>query len=285
MDNVKVIILAGGQGMRLREETEYRPKPMVEVGGKPLLWHIMKQYAHYGFHDFVVCLGYKGEIIKGYFVNFDYLSSDFTIRLGVRESTTYHDIGDEKGWTVTLAQTGLNSETGSRIYQVQKYVRDCDLIMLTYGDGLADVNIRELIEFHKSHGKMVTVTGVSPPSRFGELIVDGDCVEVFSEKPQVSQSFINGGFFVFDRRLFDYLDDDPRCSFEREPLRRLAEEKQLMMYNHSGFWHCVDTMRDLVQLNQIFDSGQMPWLSAFQEQAMQSKAGNLEKIISEAERK
>lgn len=261
MTNTKVIILAGGQGMRLREETEYRPKPMVEVGGKPLLWHIMKQYAHYGFQDFVICLGYKGEVIKSYFINFDYLSSDFTISLGSRDSIICHEIGVEKGWTVTLAQTGQTDETGSRIRQVKKYVKDCELIMLTYGDGLADVDIGKLVAFHKAHGKIATVTGVSPPSRFGELITDNDLVEVFSEKPQVSQGCINGGFFVFDQRIFNYLSSEPSCSFEREPLRRLADERQLMMYHHTGFWQCVDTMRDLVQLNQIYAAGHMPWMT------------------------
>jgi glucose-1-phosphate cytidylyltransferase len=259
MKNTKVIILAGGQGMRLREETEYKPKPMVEVGGKPLLWHIMKQYAFYGFDDFVICLGYKGPHIKSYFLNFDFLMSDFTIQLGQRESIVCHDRGAETGWKVTLADTGLLAETGCRLKSVEKYVQDCDLIMMTYGDGLANVDMNELVKFHKSHGRIATVTGVSPPSRFGELLVRDNLVETFSEKPQVAEGKINGGFFVFDRRVFNYVEKSPSCSFEREPLQRLAAEGQLMMYAHKGFWHCVDTMRDLVQLNQMWDKGQAPW--------------------------
>ncbi len=247
--------------MRLREETEYRPKPMVEVGGRPLLWHIMSHYASHGFKDFVICLGYKGEIIKDYFLNFDYLNSDFTVTLGSPQNTTCHDARAEYGWTVTLANTGLVAETGSRIKQVQKYTSDCDLILLTYGDGLSDVDIAREVDFHKSHGKIATVTGVSPPSRFGELVVDNKQVHVFSEKPQVSKGIINGGFFVFDRRIFSYLSPDPGCSFEREPLQSLAEDGELMMYQHAGFWHCVDTMRDLVQLNQMYNSGNTPWMT------------------------
>jgi len=247
--------------MRLREETEYRPKPMVEVGGRPLIWHIMKHYAQRGFKDFVVCLGYKGEVIKSYFLNFDYLAGDFTITLGFRESVTLHDQRDEYGWTVTLANTGLNNETGSRIKQVEKYAKDCDLIMLTYGDGVSDVDLGKLVEFHRSHGKIGTVTGVSPPSRFGELLVDGAQVTVFSEKPQVSSGAINGGFFVFDRRLFQYVSADPACSFEREPLQKMAADGELMVYHHKGFWQCVDTLRDLVQLNQLWASGKSPWIS------------------------
>src|SRR5437870_4248040 len=184
MAKTKVIILAGGQGMRLREETEYRPKPMVEVGGRPLLWHIMKHYSRHGYKDFVVCLGYKGEYIKSYFLNFDYLAGDFTITLGERGSIACHDKRDEYGWTVTLANTGLSSETGSRIKQIEKYTDDCDLIMLTYGDGVSDVSIEKLVDFHRSHRKIATVTGVSPPSRFGELVTMGEQVAVFSEKPQ-----------------------------------------------------------------------------------------------------
>lgn len=260
MSSIKVVILAGGQGMRLREETEYRPKPMVEVGGKPILWHIMKQYAYHGFKDFVVCLGYKGEHIKQYFLNFDVLMNDFTIRLGARDSVVCHDRGSE-GWTVTLANTGLNSETGSRLKQIERYTSDCDLIMMTYGDGVSDIDLKSLLKFHRLHGKIATVTGVSPPSRFGELLVRDAVVEVFSEKPQVSFGRINGGFFVFDRRIFDYVSEEPTCSFEREPLQRLAEKRELMMYEHDGFWHCVDTMRDLIQLNQLWKMGEAPWYS------------------------
>lgn len=260
MRSAKVVILAGGQGMRLREETEYRPKPMVEVGGRPLLWHIMRHYANYQFKEFVICLGYKGEVIKGYFLNFDYLSGDFTLTLGTRDSIICHDQRDEYGWIITLCNTGLYAETGCRIKRIEKYVRDADLILLTYGDGISNVDLDALVRFHHSHGRIATVTGVNPPSRFGELVVNGNEVRLFSEKQaQGHSNFINGGFFVLDRRVFDYVSLDPACSFEREPLQRLAQDEQLMMYEHKGFWQCVDTMRELVYLNQLWDSGHAPW--------------------------
>lgn len=246
--------------MRLREETEYRPKPMVEVGGKPLIWHIMQHYAAYDLNSFVVCLGYKGDSIRSYFLNFDYLTSDFTLTLGDRDGIVCHDPRIENGWTITLANTGLLSETGSRIKQIEKYLKDCDLIMMTYGDGLSNVDLNKLLEFHKSHGKIATITGVSPPSRFGELMVKDQQVEVFSEKPQVSQGFINGGFFVLDQRVFKYLSLDPSCSFEKEPLQMLAADGQLMMFEHNGFWSCVDTRRDLMLLNQLWETGNTPWI-------------------------
>jgi glucose-1-phosphate cytidylyltransferase len=260
MAKSKVVLLAGGQGMRLREETEYRPKPMVEVGGRPLLWHIMQHYARYQHKEFVICLGYKGDVIKGYFLNYDYLSSDFTLTLGSRESIVCHDQRDEYGWSITLCNTGQDAQTGSRIKQIEKYVQDAELILLTYGDGVSDVDLDELIKFHRKHGRIATVTGVLPPSRFGELMVDGDKVTTFSEKPQVSKGLINGGFFVLDQRVFNYLSADPSCSFEQEPLQNLALDGQLMMYEHTGFWQCVDTMRDLIHLNQLWNSGQPPWL-------------------------
>ncbi len=248
--------------MRLREETEYRPKPMVEVGGRPLIWHIMKHYAHHGHREFVICLGYKGEAIKSYFLNFDYFSSDFTVTLGMPDNITCHGQQQEYGWSITLADTGLESQTGCRIKLVENYVRDCDLILLTYGDGLSDVDIGALVEFHRRHGKIATITGVSPPSRFGELVVgDGGGVTRFSEKPQVSQGFINGGFFVLDRRVFNYLTADPELNFEKEPLQRLAEDGELMMYHHPGFWQCVDTMRDLVLVSSLWKNQQAPWVT------------------------
>lgn len=261
MPKSKVIILAGGQGMRLHEETEYRPKPMIEVGGRPLLWHIMKHYARHGFQEFIICLGYKGEIIKSYFLNFDYQSGDFTLTLGSRDSIVCHDQRDEYGWTVTLANTGVDSQTGSRIKQVEKYTRDCDLVLLTYGDGVSDVDLGKAVEFHLAHGKLGTVTGVCPPSRFGELVVDGAKVEIFSEKPQASGRYINGGFFIFRPEFFNYVSADPSCSFEREPLQKLAADGELMMYAHTGFWQCVDTMRDLVQLTQLWNTGRAPWVT------------------------
>lgn len=260
MAKAKVIILAGGQGMRLREETEYRPKPMVEVGGRPLLWHIMRHFAHYGLRDFILALGYKGEMIKGYFLNFDYLVGDFTITLGSRDNIVCHDQRDEYGWTITLANTGLDNLTGSRIKQVEKYSADCDFICLTYGDGVSDVDLSKLIDFHRSHGKIGTVTGVSPPSRFGELVVTDGRVDIFTEKPSAGSNFINGGFFVFDRRIFSYTDAEPSCNFEKDCLPKLAADKELMIFEHRGFWQCVDTMRDLVHLTQLWQSGHAPWV-------------------------
>lgn len=261
MAKAKVVILAGGQGLRMREETEVRPKPMVEVGGKPLLWHIMRQYAGHGFADFVICLGYRGDIIKRYFLDFHFLTSDFTIKLGSGEEAKFHGSIDESDWSVTLAETGLNSETGSRFKQIQKYVRDSDLIMLTYGDGLANVDIQRLVKFHQSHGLVGTVTGVVPPSPFGELKLKDQLVEVFAEKPKHAEGFVNGGFFVFDQRIFDYVLDAPNCSLERDCLKHVAQDGQLMMYRHDGFWQCLDTQRDLVQFQQLWSMGQTPWMS------------------------
>lgn len=273
MVKAKVVILAGGQGLRMREETETRPKPMVEVGGKPLLWHIMTQYAGHGFRDFVVCLGYRGDIIKRYFLDYHFLTSDFTINLGSSEEASFHGQLEED-WSVTLAETGLSSETGSRFKQVQKYVKDCDLIMLTYGDGLANVDIQRLVKFHRSHGLIGTVTGVVPPSPFGELKLKDSLVQVFAEKPKHADGFVNGGFFVFDQRIFDYVSDAPNCSLERDCLKNVAHDGQLMMYRHEGFWQCLDTQRDLVQFQQLLSCGQTPWLSLPEAPAKRAQAAD-----------
>ena len=248
--NPKVVVLCGGMGTRLREETEYRPKPLVEIGGKPMLWHIMKIYSYYGFKDFVLCLGYKGKMIKNYFLNYEITNSDFTLKLGSNNIKFYNSYKD-KDWIITFAETGKNAMTGARIKRIEKYI-DSDLFMLTYGDGVADINLQELIEFHKSHGKIGTVTGVSPSSRFGELVVAEDQVKKFSEKPHIKDSFINGGFFVFDKRIFNYLEDNDDCIFEREPLKNLTLDKELMIYKHKGFWQCMDTYRDLQLLNNLW---------------------------------
>lgn len=256
---MKVVILCGGQGTRLREETEYRPKPMVEVGGHPLLWHIMKLYAHSGFTDFVLCLGYKSEVIKEYFLNYEAMNTDCTIELGAPDRLQFHSNHLERGWTVTLANTGLAAQTGTRIKRVERYV-DTDEFLLTYGDGVADLNIRDVVAFHRRHGKVGTVVGVRPPSRFGELMTDErQTVVEFSEKPQASKGFINGGFFVFHRRFFDYLSEADECVLEREPLERLAKDGHLMMYPHQGFWQCMDTPRDLRLLEMLWDRGEAPW--------------------------
>ncbi len=254
---MKVVILAGGQGTRLREETEYRPKPMVNVGPKPILWHIMKTYSHYGLNEFVVCLGYKGEMIKEYFLRYRELANDFTVELGSRKVTLHH-APKEADWKVSLIDTGLNAMTGARIKRVAEYLKG-DTFLLTYGDGLCDVNVKELLEFHKEHGKLATVTGVAPPSRFGELIVKGSKVHEFSEKPQTHTGLINGGYFILDRKVLDYISDDEGCIFEKQPLENLAKDGQLMAYSHKGFWQCMDTLRDMQFLNSLWDKGEAPW--------------------------
>lgn len=247
---MKVVILCGGQGTRLREETEYVPKPLIRVGDKPILWHIMKLYSHYGFNDFVLCLGYKGNMIKNYFIDYETENNDFTVELGTK-NVTLHGAQGEKGWKVTLVGTGQNTMTGARLKLAERYI-DGDTFMLTYGDGVTDLNISELVKYHKAHGKIGTVTGVRPSSRFGELIVDGGMVKEFSEKPQVKKGIVNGGFFVFNREIFDYLGDDCSCILEREPLEELTKNSELAVFTHEGFWQCMDTLRDLKFLNNLW---------------------------------
>jgi glucose-1-phosphate cytidylyltransferase len=252
---IPVVILCGGLGTRLREETEYKPKPMVEIGGKPVLWHIMKLYAHYGFRRFVLCLGYKGNMIKDYFLNYEAMSTDFTLRLGRDNRLTYQSNHDEQDFSVTLVDTGLRTMTGGRVKRVETFI-DSDTFMVTYGDGLADLNIRALFDFHCAHGKVATLTATRPPSRFGILeLTPEDRVSSFHEKVQTE--WINGGFFVFNRRVFDYLD--PECTLERDPLERLAAEAQLMAFRHEGFWIGMDTFREYEMLNQMWDAGEAPW--------------------------
>lgn len=258
MESIAVVILCGGFGTRLREETEIRPKPMVEIGNKPILWHIMKIYGYWGFKSFVLCLGYKGEMIKEYFFNYEILNNDFSIELGNEKRTTIHGNSGEKGWEITLADTGDESLKGSRIKRVQKYIEG-DTFMLTYGDGVIDINLKELLDYHKGHGKIGTVTGVRPPSRFGELVVDKDLVSSFTEKPQSSEGLINGGFFVFNRDIFDYLSEDNKCDFEIGPLEDLAKDGQLMVYRHDGEWACMDTYRDMQYLNTLWKEGRAFW--------------------------
>ncbi len=255
---MKVVILCGGTGTRLKEETESKPKPMVEIGGKPMLWHIMKTYSNYGFKDFVLCLGFKGEKIKEYFYNYGVLKNDFTIELGDHNKIEIHRNHGEGDWKVTLADTGEANLKGSRIKQIEKYI-DGDTFMLTYGDGVANVNIKELLEFHKKHGKIGTVTGVRPPSRFGEMVISGDKVVSFTEKPQLSEGLINGGFFVFNRKIFDYLSLEKNCDFEMGPLEKLAKEGQLMVHVHRGQWGCMDTYRDMVFLNTLWNNKKAFW--------------------------
>ncbi len=255
---MKTVILCGGLGTRLREETEFRPKPMIVVGDKPILWHIMRTYSSYGCKEFVLCLGYKGDVIKNYFLEYDLVHSDFTVRLGTKEITRHSVFHDESDWQVTLAETGQQTMTGGRIKRIEKYI-DGETFMMSYGDGLANVDVRRLLKFHREKGKIATVTAVRPMARFGELSLDGDLAESFHEKPQIASGWINGGFFVFQKRVFDYLDED--CVLEKEPMERLAAEKQMAVYKHSGYWRCMDTYRDLEALNQDWTSGHPGWMS------------------------
>jgi glucose-1-phosphate cytidylyltransferase len=256
---MKVVILCGGQGTRLREETEYRPKPLVDVGGRPILWHIMKLYAHHGFRDFIMCLGYRGNMIKEYFLNYEAMNNDFTMCLGRLHQVAYHGAHHEQDFRVTLADTGLDSMTGGRVKRIEKYIdKDDDAFMVTYGDGVADVDVRKLLALHRKHGRLATVTTVCPTSRYGILDVREDGrVSSFSEKPRI-EGWINAGFFVFSRRIFEYLDGDD-CVLEREPLQRLAAEDQLMAYQHPGFFFAMDTYREYKFLNELWASNKAPW--------------------------
>lgn len=241
----------------MREETEFRPKPMVYIGAQPILWHIMKTYAHHGVTDFVLALGYKGEMIKEYFFNYEYLNNDFTIELGTR-STKIYPVHHEEGWRITLADTGQKALKGARLKRVEKYIDDEDFC-LTYGDGLSDVNVPELIDFHKKHGKIATITGVSIASRFGELKIDGNRVSRFSEKPDGAPGFINGGYMVLNRRIFERLSDCEDCDLETGILDSLAREGELMVWKHSGRWACMDTLRDMDYLNNLWDTDKAFW--------------------------
>lgn len=253
---MKVVILCGEQGLRLREETEYKPKPMIEIGGKPILWHIMKMYAHYGFKEFILCLGYKGDIIRQYFLNYESSHNDFTIYLGSRRRIVHHHRHDEEDWRVTLVDTGQDTPKGGRVKQIKPHIQGTQF-MLTYGDGVANVDIQKLVDFHKHSQRIGTFTGVRPRSRFATVDLDQHGkIKGWKEKRRL-ENFINGGFFVFDRKIFDYLTYD--CELEEEPMERLAAEGQLDMYQHTGYWECMDTYRDFVHLNEIWQTGKAPW--------------------------
>ncbi|NTW41762.1 MAG: glucose-1-phosphate cytidylyltransferase [Cellulomonadaceae bacterium] len=255
---MKAVLLAGGLGTRMREETEFRPKPMVEIGGKPVLWHLMKIFAASSIADFVICTGYKGEQIKEYFLNYAALNSDFTIRLGQGGSPVFHDDHLESDWNVTVADTGAATLTGGRVERIRRYV-DGERFIVTYGDGLADIDLGALLAFHESHGRKATITTVRPLSRFGLVDVD-DSSEVtrFREKPQM-EDWVSAGFFVFEPSVFDYLHDTDDVMLEHEPLARLAAEGELAAYRHEGFWQPMDTFRESQLLNEMWDTGSAPW--------------------------
>lgn len=254
---MKVVILCGGQGMRLREETDIKPKPMVTIGAMPIVWHIMKIYAQYGFKEFILCLGYKGEMIKEYFYNYEMLSNDFTVELGTK-NVEIHPKHDEKGWKVTLVDTGQQAMTGARVKRIERFI-DGEDFMLTYGDGVIDLDMRTVLAFHRKHGKMGTVTGVYPQSRYGELTIQDDHVLLFDEKPQNNKISINGGYFIFKKNIFEYLRDADDCILEKEVLPRLSAQGEMKAYIHEGFWQCMDTYRDYSYLKELWDKGKAPW--------------------------
>lgn len=252
---MKAIILAGGFGTRLAEQTEVRPKPLVEIGGRPILWHIMKHYSHYGFREFIIALGYLGIEIKRYFSDYYRLNSNLTVNLTnggieIREKS-------QEDWVVHLEDTGLHTLTGGRVKRLEPWAQD-ETFFVTYGDGVSDINLAALLAFHRAHGKIATVTAVRPPARFGGLIFDGDLVAEFTEKPQIGEGWINGGFLIFEPEIFDYLDGD-ETSLEANALERLSADRQLAAYRHDGFWQCMDHLRDKRLLENLWQSGQAPW--------------------------
>ncbi|PWR70706.1 glucose-1-phosphate cytidylyltransferase [Methanospirillum lacunae] len=256
---MQVVILCGGLGTRLKEETEFRPKPMVPIGGRPILWHIMQLYSRFGHQEFILALGYKGDQIKEYFYHYELMNSDVSIEFGAESKMTFYPRHDEvAGWKVTLVDTGELSLKGARIKRIEKFVHD-DLFLMTYGDGLSDLNLDQLITFHQSHGKMVTLTGVSPASQFGEMKIIGDQIVKFKEKPEVSTHYVNGGYYICNRKIFDYLTLDDLCDFETGLLELLAEKGELMIYRHSGKWACMDTLRDVQYLNHLWAENKAFW--------------------------
>jgi glucose-1-phosphate cytidylyltransferase len=252
---MKVVILAGGFGSRLAEETEVKPKPMVEIGGRPILWHIMKHYAHYGFKEFFIALGYKGEVIKRYFLDYYTLNGNLTVHLPDGKIEVHNKECED--WIVNLIETGLNTLTGGRVKRLEPWLKD-ETFMVTYGDGVSDVDLRDLVHFHRSQGRVATITAVRPPARFGGLIFDGNLAAQFTEKPQIGEGWINGGFLVCEPALFNYLEGDD-SSLEANALERLAADRQLVAYRHGGFWQCMDTLRDVRLLENLWHSGKPPW--------------------------
>jgi glucose-1-phosphate cytidylyltransferase len=252
---MKVVVLAGGMGTRLAEETDIRPKPMIEVGGRPILWHILKHYAHYGFREFLIALGYRSESVKRFFRDYHELNGDLTVRLGTGDVERHVRAGDD--WVVHLRDTGMDTGTGGRVKRLEPLLRG-GTFMLTYGDGVADIDLRELLAFHKRQGRIATVTAVRPPARFGGLVFDGDLVVEFTEKPQIGEGWINGGFMVLEPAVFEYLDGD-QTSLEMDALERLASERQLAAFRHERFWQCMDTLRDKRLLETLWQQQRAPW--------------------------
>ena len=257
---MKVVILAGGLGTRIRDVVDDIPKPMISIGPRPILWHIMKIYSRYGYKDFVICLGYKGQIIKDFFLNYRNHTQDMTIDFAADGKVQFHGEVDEADWKVTLVDTGLHSMTGSRISRVRDFI-DEDEFMITYGDGVGNIDINSLVDFHRSHNKILTVTGVLPPSRFGEVVADqNNIVTQFNEKPQATAGCISSGFFVANHELFNYLDNNEKLVFEQQPMNTLVQNGQLAVYKHEGFWQPMDTSREYHYLNSLYNSGDAPWV-------------------------
>ena len=254
-----VVILCGGKGTRLSEETLLKPKPMVEIGGTPILWHIMKYYSYFGYNRFILALGYKANYIKEYFYNYKITNRDFTINLLPDTLPIFHNSSKESDWEITFIDTGLNTLKGGRIKRIEKYLKS-DTFHLTYGDGVSNVNLNELVKFHKNHRKLATVTAVRPPSRFGEMIIEDDNVSVFEEKSQMHTGFINGGFFLLDKRVLDYLNKDESCDFEFGPLQKIVKDKQLAAFKHNAFWQCMDNVRERDFLDKLIETGKAPWI-------------------------
>lgn len=257
---MKVAILCGGQGTRIRDVADDIPKPMIPVGGYPILWHIMKYYSRFNHNKFVLCLGYKEQVIKDFFLNYEAHTRDFTISLGQSKSIAYHSAHDESDWQITMASTGLQAMTGARVKRIRHFLAGEENFLLTYGDGVGDIDIDKLVRFHLSHGKALTVTGVRPPGRFGELMSDpSGIITEFNEKPQATGGRISGGFFVCRKEIFDYLDDREDLVFEQEPMAELVKDRQMMVYEHDGFWQPMDTYRDYIYLNGLCSKGSAPW--------------------------
>jgi len=257
---IPVAILCGGKGTRLREETEFKPKPIINVGDRPIIWHIMKSYAHYGFNNFMLCLGYKGEVIRDYFINYDWNHTDIKIELGNKTITKLGNSHAEEDWQIWMINTGPESMTGGRLKRLAPHIEKTgsDIFLATYGDGVSDINIKEVVDFHLAHGKLATVSAVRPASRFGELVIENNLVTNFKEKPQTAEGWINGGYFVLNRKVLDLIEDD-NTVFEDQPLRALSQMGELGVYQHEGFWQCMDTYRELELLNSLYNSGKAKW--------------------------